>query len=641
MDKLNIFLPITKVDVMKRLVSGCLTAEVVDKANEIMDYESGKPQFQKWSDEFAKNTNGKSLGNVRAMHGKNAVGKFTEINFDDASKSISGTAKIVDDAEWEKVVEGVYTGFSIGGKYLKRWEDPRNPDIMRFTPEPCEVSIVDNPCVAEAVFELIRADGSTEMMKFKQPEPAKTPAKTIPAPEQVWKANDGSTYAKKEDALKKNAELQAQQDKDPVLEILDKVNAAVDALEIEPMNLGKRDFSDDERKKLAESGAAMSDGSFPITDTQDLKNAIHAFGRAKDKAKAKAHIIARAKALDQTGLLPANWHKEGKGDHKDDGSEGNKFAGVKLKKGLHEVARGACLIQELEWLCTQIEWEQASENDTESTQPDELKHIITTLCSWLQDAVEEECREIVEPHAVDLMEMAAGLPEDHAMALNKVFPAEAYNDKPNVKKLVKELAKAGARHSKADSAKLSELHDKIGEMGDHLGKLAEAHGDIEEAHDDIKSDHRAMGKCMGKAADGKMDDMKEIHSEMGEHIKKAKEAHGKAEDVHSDMEGTHSDMQECMKCLMSADKTVPTDMQKNTEELDLLKADVSKKDETIKKLTDGLDALAKRLKVIESQPLPAKGVLYAVPKGHEVNSGNDLIEATPSEPDRRSYAQRI
>jgi hypothetical protein len=69
----------------------------------------------------------------------------------------------------------------------------------------------------------------------------------------------------------------------------------------------KREFSTGERKKDAGNGAALPDGSFPIENRGDLKNAIRAIGRAKDKAKAKAHIIARARALGATDLLPDDW----------------------------------------------------------------------------------------------------------------------------------------------------------------------------------------------------------------------------------------------------------------------------------------------------------------------------------------------
>lgn len=69
----------------------------------------------------------------------------------------------------------------------------------------------------------------------------------------------------------------------------------------------KRTFTADQRKTDADSGAALPDGSFPIKTRGDLENAIRALGRAKDAAKAKAHIIARARSLDATSLLPTDW----------------------------------------------------------------------------------------------------------------------------------------------------------------------------------------------------------------------------------------------------------------------------------------------------------------------------------------------
>lgn len=69
----------------------------------------------------------------------------------------------------------------------------------------------------------------------------------------------------------------------------------------------KRAFSEDERTKLADEGMALPDGSFPIKSTDDLKNAISAFGRAKDKEAAKRHIMKRAKALGAEKMIPAAW----------------------------------------------------------------------------------------------------------------------------------------------------------------------------------------------------------------------------------------------------------------------------------------------------------------------------------------------
>lgn len=68
-----------------------------------------------------------------------------------------------------------------------------------------------------------------------------------------------------------------------------------------------RDFSEEERQRLAKSGAAMPDGSFPIVTTEDLDNAIRAIGRASDPAAAKRHIIKRARALGAEDHLPEDW----------------------------------------------------------------------------------------------------------------------------------------------------------------------------------------------------------------------------------------------------------------------------------------------------------------------------------------------
>lgn len=168
---MNLFARLTKVDEEKRLVYGRATDETVDRAGEIFDYESSKPLFEKWSGEIAKATDGKSLGNLRAMHGNVSAGKLTSIDFVDAEKAIDICTKIVDDNEWNKVLEGCYTGFSIGGSYAKTWMDAE-AKARRFTADPCEISIVDLPCNPSAgFFDIQKADGSVMQKAFKAPEP--------------------------------------------------------------------------------------------------------------------------------------------------------------------------------------------------------------------------------------------------------------------------------------------------------------------------------------------------------------------------------------------------------------------------------------------------------------------------------------
>jgi hypothetical protein len=72
-----------------------------------------------------------------------------------------------------------------------------------------------------------------------------------------------------------------------------------------------RDVSAVERKRLAGKGQAMPDGSYPIANCQDLRNAIQAIGRAKDPGKVKAHIRRRKSALGCPDVeIPESWAVE-------------------------------------------------------------------------------------------------------------------------------------------------------------------------------------------------------------------------------------------------------------------------------------------------------------------------------------------
>jgi len=168
---LNLFIPLDKVDEERREVWGVLAEEALDKTApipEIMDYESSKPHFEAWSKYFSDATDGKSLGNLRAMHKAISAGKLIALQFDDPAKKVRIGAKVVDDQEWAKVMEGVYTGFSVGGSYL----DPKlvkvgGKDARRYTAKPSEASLADLPCMPGAVFEMVRTGGATELRKLR------------------------------------------------------------------------------------------------------------------------------------------------------------------------------------------------------------------------------------------------------------------------------------------------------------------------------------------------------------------------------------------------------------------------------------------------------------------------------------------
>ncbi len=61
--------------------------------------------------------------------------------------------------------------------------------------------------------------------------------------------------------------------------------------------------SADERRRMARSGVAMPDGSFPIPDESHLRSAI----RLARNASQRRHVIKRARALGKSDWIPDTW----------------------------------------------------------------------------------------------------------------------------------------------------------------------------------------------------------------------------------------------------------------------------------------------------------------------------------------------
>jgi hypothetical protein len=102
------------------------------------------------------------------------------------------------------------------------------------------------------------------------------------------------------------------------IEKLEKITTPKEELEARVASLkakvdeAKTEFayiSRDEREKLAKKGQALPDGSYPIRDVEDLKNAIQAYGRSKksDRPEVRKHIMKRAHQLNYRHLIPENW----------------------------------------------------------------------------------------------------------------------------------------------------------------------------------------------------------------------------------------------------------------------------------------------------------------------------------------------
>jgi len=109
------------------------------------------------------------------MHTAKVAGRGIEFAAVPEKKRFEMAFHVVDRDEQEKCATGCYTGFSIGGDYVKRWDDPAikfgESAAKRYEAKPAEVSLVDSPCIPSAQFEYLRAAGvEPELRKFKAAE---------------------------------------------------------------------------------------------------------------------------------------------------------------------------------------------------------------------------------------------------------------------------------------------------------------------------------------------------------------------------------------------------------------------------------------------------------------------------------------
>jgi hypothetical protein len=145
--KIRVSMPISKVDVEKRTVSGFATLDNLDKQGDVVPSEASKKAFERFR------------GNIREMHQPLAVGKVVSFKedkfFDDVTQKfytgIFVSAYVSKGAQdtWEKVLDGTLTGFSIGG-VVNDDEDVYDADMNKAYRvikdyDLSELSLVDNP----------------------------------------------------------------------------------------------------------------------------------------------------------------------------------------------------------------------------------------------------------------------------------------------------------------------------------------------------------------------------------------------------------------------------------------------------------------------------------------------------------------
>lgn len=160
-EDLRFFIPISKIDKERRTVSGYASTETKDNDGEVVSLDAVKkalPGYMAW-------------GNIREMHRLSAVGTAREAHID--SNGLWLTARIVDEGAWQKCLEGVYKGYSIGGRKLAKVGD-------RITElDLTEVSIVDRPSNPDARFTVQKSAKSAKEAYLVKAPTADDNSKTL------------------------------------------------------------------------------------------------------------------------------------------------------------------------------------------------------------------------------------------------------------------------------------------------------------------------------------------------------------------------------------------------------------------------------------------------------------------------------
>lgn len=467
MNSASIYARLSKVDVAQKRAYGVIASEQPDHANEVFDFDSSKPLFMEWSNSISKATDGKSLGNVREMHGKSAVGRVIDIQFDDVNKTIAVEAEIVDSATWEKIEKGVLTGFSIGGRYEKRWADPANPLRKRYTCKPSEVSVVDYPANRDAFFDVIKADGITEQRHFPEADELAL-EKAIAAPDapesaaiiesilgEVWKAGGVPAWKALLDTVPK----------DDLLKIARRKN--VDPKEGEDKYGDNADFADPKNKK------------YPLDSVKHIRAAWAYINMpknakkydAKDLKTIKARIVAAWKSkIDKAGPPSAEKFSESTLQRIIANPAAYPLAKVAseligapiVEKGLWAVAQFAGLLEQLAALADGATYETQAEGDG-STLPETMRAALKPIAAAFLQMAEEETDEALHGE----------LNDDAAIeAMASVLGDEA-------------VAKRGRRHSKKTRERYAAMKDHakaiIGHCEDMEGEDADENDEADKA----------------------------------------------------------------------------------------------------------------------------------------------------------------
>jgi hypothetical protein len=290
------------------MVTGLVSDETEDADLQVADagwLKTAVPDWFKW-------------GNIREMHGAKAAGVATELELiGEAGHRI--VAHVVDPVSVQKVKDQVLKGFSIGIRGARVVKDNKAIGGRIVDGKIVEVSLVDRPANPNCTLTLAKAATPGVTVKGDLLDAARMLVKTEELHEQDPQPSeeDGPEPVEMDPAEKADSSDSNDED-DVAADAAYLVKSWIaEGLQNDHEEIVKRQFSVAQRREAASSGAAMSDGSFPIHNEEDLHNAIRLAGNAKNPEAARRHIMERARAMGLSAAIPAGWSDGHKADHAD------------------------------------------------------------------------------------------------------------------------------------------------------------------------------------------------------------------------------------------------------------------------------------------------------------------------------------
>lgn len=396
-------------------VEGIATSDAVDHDGERADYKGTLNAIKAWSAEFVKTTSASgqqlSLGNIRVQHdGKQIGGKVTAIEPDDGEKAIAIKTQPLDKVYEELIEPGMVTGFSIAGRYDKRWTDA---DGTWYIPEISEISYVDHPCNPDAGFTHVKASGATEFRKFAKPEARQASVqKALDA-----KPAEGVTIEQMRIEVKKTL-------RDTLIEAglikeQERKTLTVDGEQLPATCFAYvGDEEDSSTWKLAYKGFSTE-----AKNRAHVRKALARFHQAQgipasEKTKVKAKLVAAAKKLDivvsdktakavRSAIVHVLCeHTNDEGKTWIERSAADKIvsnldeiiakisADTVLFKSMYTVGRLAELMDAFSWMVASSEYERDYEQD-DSVVPDDLRSVLEDLIPVFVAMATEEANELL------------------------------------------------------------------------------------------------------------------------------------------------------------------------------------------------------------------------------------------------------